>query len=150
MKAFARSRLAWVLLLALGGFASLYLRRYLPEELARALSDEFIAALGTALGVAGVALRADDVRRAPPRPKRLRSVDKLLVLLVLLVAGGCSAPTWDRCDVTIEALDDGRPAPAGRVDVTCRRARRCDVVVVGRDSNPTTCDGESVVEQVKP
>lgn len=65
MKPIAKSRLFWALLAIIGGYLSIILRRHLPADLAAALSDEVIGAVGAALGLAGVGLRVQDSKRRP-------------------------------------------------------------------------------------
>lgn len=63
MKPIAKSRLFWALLAIVGGYLTIILRRHLPADLAAALSDELIGAVGAALGLGGVALRMQDRKR---------------------------------------------------------------------------------------
>lgn len=63
MKPIAKSRLFWALLAIVGGYLTIILRRHLPADLAAALSDEIVGALGAALGLGGVALRVQDAKR---------------------------------------------------------------------------------------
>lgn len=63
MKPIAKSRLFWALLAIVGGYLTIILRRHLPADLAAALSDELIGAVGVALGLGGVGLRVQDRKR---------------------------------------------------------------------------------------
>lgn len=63
MKPIARSRLFWALLAIVGGYLTIIFRRHLPADLAAALSDELIGAVGVALGLGGVGLRVQDRKR---------------------------------------------------------------------------------------
>jgi len=147
MKKLRYSRLWWLLLLLLGGYASVWLRRYLPAEMAELLSDEFIAALGTALGLAATALKADDVRAYRRRVERRGKGAAVSVVLTALLGGcGAAALAWDRCEATIHPVE--RPAPAGRVDVRCQRSHVCREVV--RTPATVECDGVAVVEREVP
>ena len=148
MKPLRHSRLWWSLLLMLGGFASVWLRRFLPHELAALISDEFIAALGTALGLTGAALKADDARKFRAAGEAA-ATDAAMVLLAvvtaaLLSAPGCAAaPVWDRCTATITG-HPAKPAPAGVVEAKCSRKLVCDNV--SQTGNAVACDGAPVVE----
>ena len=63
MKPLKNSRLFWALLAIVGGYLTVILRRHLPAELAAALSDELVGAVGATVGLAGVGLRVQDSRK---------------------------------------------------------------------------------------
>lgn len=148
MKPLRHSRLWWSLLLMLGGFASVWLRRFLPAEVAALISDEVIAALGTALGLAGAALRAEDARKLRAAGESAAAGGAMVLLAVasaaLLAAPGCAAaPVWDRCTATITD-HPAKPAPAGVVEARCSRKLTCDNVA--QTGKSVACDGAPVVE----
>lgn len=155
MKSIHRSRLNVLLVLMIGGFASVLFRHYLPEPLASQLSDVLIASLGGALGVGAAVLRVQDNRQgkaaaqsdATSNVKPLRSTTTLLVLVVLLLVPcslGCSAAKWDACNVRV-TNHPTRGKPAGVVALTCTRRQTCNDVGIADDA--VTCDGKTVARE---
>ena len=60
MKPLYRSHIIWTLLAILGGYLTIVLRKYLPAELAKVVSDELVASVGTALCSYGLLRRTKD------------------------------------------------------------------------------------------
>lgn len=146
MKPIAKSRLFWALLAIVGGYLTIIFRRHLPADLAAALSDELIGAVGVALGLGGVGLRVQDKRRARTagdlvNAKAARAAGKLGVGMALALLCGCG-PTWQLCEVDLNDHPT-KPRPAAQATVRCSRTVLCDV------ATGAVCDGKPLVKEEK-
>lgn len=147
MKAWYNSRLVRQLLLIVGASAVVYLRRYLPAEIAGLLVDEVLATVGVAAGLGALRLRAQDRKNAAAIEKVTvgalldRKAAKAAAKVGLLFLTGCG-PHWQVCEVDL-SNHPVKPAPAASARVRCTRTVLCDV------AEGATCDGETLAKGAK-